>query len=834
MANYKLLWGEEFNVNNNSPQKEILNKIKDAKSKDPAKIVKSKKVPIEDKLILIKENVLRVLGRHQNDTLVIKDADTFSKYIDKAIENGIIAIDTETNNSLDPVSCKLMGPCIYTPGQKQAYIPLNHVDTITHERLSYQLTEEDVAEQFKRLSRVTIIMHNGSFDYQVIKCTTGIKLHVDWDTMIGARLLNENEKAGLKIQYISKIDPSIEKYSIESFFKDIEYAVVPPEIFSLYAATDAYMTYKLYEYQKNIFEQPVNHSLFNLFKTVEMPVMLVSAEMELAGVEIDKDYASRLSSYYHKRMDALDSKIEEELVKLEPTIQEWRLTPEAVKKSVSKSKKSSDRLSKSKSEQLSNPPAITSSTQLAILMYDILKLPVVDEESPRGTGESILEKLQDQFPLGKVILEKRGIAKLLNTFIEAIPAQVSSVDNRLHAHFNSTGTGTGRFSSSEPNLQNIPSSDKTIRLMFKARKGYSIVGGDFSQQEPRLLAHYAQDAHMIQAYREGKDLYATMAARVYGNDYWDNMEHLEDGTPNPEGKKRRSSVKSICLGLLYGRGTASVAEQVGVSVKEAQALVDRFFNGFPTIKKWIQETQQVAHKMGYVEDVMGRRRRLPDIQLPKYDFKLKDPTKDIEFNPILNVDSDVSSYSNPLASKYRKLIEKVSSRKDFNSIREQAEKDGISIIDNTGFISRAERQCVNARVQGGAGTITKIAMINVANDPDMIKMGFKILICVHDEIIGECPQEYAAEAGKRLSEIMIQSAAQVCSVPMKVDTYQVSRWYEDDFSDLINEKYAKLSAELKEEGRAEKCLLETYPMINPKYLLEMMHGAYQLNCHIDI
>ena len=297
-----------------------------------------------------------------------------------------------------------MGPCIYTPGENNAYIPLNHKDPETGERLSWQLTESDIAEQFSRLADVQIIMHNGSFDYQVIKCTTGVALHVDWDTMVGARLLNENERAGLKFQYVDKIDASIEKYSMNSFFANIEYAVVDPDIFALYAATDAYMTYKLYIYQKELFELPENARLYGLFKNVEMPIMLVAAEMELTGVEIDKDYATRLADYYHQRLDILENQISEELVKLEPKIEAWRDTPEAkFRPKKTKITKSGDEYTKSKNEQLANPPEITSPTQLAILIYDILKLPSVDKKTRRGTGEPILEKLADKFPLGKVI-----------------------------------------------------------------------------------------------------------------------------------------------------------------------------------------------------------------------------------------------------------------------------------------------------------------------------------------------------------------------------------------------------------------------------------------------
>ena len=209
------LWGEEFSIPDTKKEtKKVIKKIKEPKSPQvkTEKIIKSKTVPIEEKLKIIYENVLRILGVYKEKTQVIKTKEELSNYIDAAINNGIIAIDTETNNSLDPITCKLMGPCFYTPGQKNAYVPINHVNLYTRERLDWQLTEEDIKEQLERLDNVKIIMHNGKFDYQVLKITTGKQLKIFWDTIIGSRLLNENELSKLKEQYISKIDPSIEKY----------------------------------------------------------------------------------------------------------------------------------------------------------------------------------------------------------------------------------------------------------------------------------------------------------------------------------------------------------------------------------------------------------------------------------------------------------------------------------------------------------------------------------------------------------------------------------------------------------------------------------------------
>ena len=555
MAIFESLWGEEFNIPESSSQvKRAVKKVSEPKEpkvvRSVEQTIRSTTVSIEEKLRVITENVLRILGVYKENTVVIKTKEDLINYIDKALDNGIIAIDTETNNSLDPLTCKLMGPCIYTPGMKNAYIPLNHINPQTKERLEWQLTEEDIAEQFKRLTDITILMHNGKFDYQVIKCTTGVPLHIDWDTMIGAKILDENELAGLKYQYISKIDSSIEKYDIEHLFEKIEYALVDPEIFALYAATDAFMTYKLYEWQKLQFERPEHSKMYSLFKDIEMPIVIVAAEMELTGITINQEYAARLANKYHNIVNGVDAKIFAELSKYDKLIADWRLTPEANKQELGKKplKDGTYKLQKSKNELLENPVNVASPAQLAILLYDILKVGVIDKKSPRGTGEEVLEKLKDKVPLCKLMLEKRGLEKLISTYIDKLPKCVSEVDGRLHAHFNQVGAGTGRFSSSDPNLQNIPSHEKSIRMMFTAAPGYVLVGSDFSQQEPRLLSHYSQDENMINAYKNGKDLYATIASSVYNNNYEDNLEHNPDGSFSPDGKKRRSSVKAILLG----------------------------------------------------------------------------------------------------------------------------------------------------------------------------------------------------------------------------------------------------------------------------------------------
>lgn len=817
------LWGDEFEVP--SEKKEVKKVAKKVSSpKDPKvetrKAMKSKTVSTFDKLQLIYEEVNRVLGGYTSNTKVITSKDELSKYIDEAIRNGIIAIDTETNNSLEPLTCLLMGACIYTPGQLSAYIPVHHTQPDTDILIENQLTESDIKEQFERLSNTKILMHNGKFDYEVIKCTCNCVLNIYWDTEIAARILDENELAGLKKQYILHIDSTQEKYDIEHLFQGIPYAYVKPEIFALYAATDAYITYRLYEWQKEQFNKPGNEKLFDLFMNVEMPIVPVCAEMELYGIEIDKEYAKRLSNKYHKKVDEVNAKIDAELSKYSDKISAWRLTKEAnYKERNSKPNKTGEfTYKKSKNEQLENPPQLNSPTQLAILLYDILGTPAQDKKSPRGTGEEILQKIN--LPICDLILEKRGLEKLIGTYIDKIPECVNSKDNRLHAHFNQLGAGTGRFSSSNPNLQNIPSHVKEIRLMFRASDGDVFVGADFSQQEPRLLSAYSNDDTMIDAYKQNKDLYATIAAGVYKNDYWDNMEHRQDGSPNPEGKKRRSNCKSLLLGIMYGRGAPSIAEQIHSTVEEAQQIINDFYKQFPKVKEWTEKTEKDAKVTGYVEDLWGRRRRLPDILLPKY--TVRSTKTNTEFNPILYTLGKVNNSSAALVESYKKKLSKVKSRNDYQNIQQEAERDGIYIVDNGAFISQAERQCVNARIQGGAASMTKVCMRKVFDDEELNRLGAKLVLQIHDEVIVECPKQNAEAVMSRLTYVMKTSVADKVQVPFKCDGYIVNCWYEDDFGDILKQEMQKLIASGTSKEESFSKLLKEHSELTSEQLTQLL------------
>ena len=283
--------------------KEVLSKIKNPKKVVSSldKQLRSKKISLEDKLRLITQKTLELLGRHRDDTILIKNKQDFIEFIDKAIDNGIIAFDTETNNSLDPITCKLMGLCLYTPGIKASYVPINHCD-LHGVRLSWQLTEDDCREQVQRLidAKVKFILHNGKFDFKVMLKTCQVAIPISWDTMVAMRNIDENvQQASLKWLYHTFVDSTHPVYDIDEVFPGVLYAYVDPEIFKLYAAVDGLMTFKLFEYEYDIITRPDQEGVYKLFREVESELPILVGDMELRGVQYNKEYSERLQKKYH-------------------------------------------------------------------------------------------------------------------------------------------------------------------------------------------------------------------------------------------------------------------------------------------------------------------------------------------------------------------------------------------------------------------------------------------------------------------------------------------------------------------------------------------------------
>ena len=311
--------------------------------------------------------------------------------------------------------------------------------------------------------------------------------------------------------------------------------------------------------------------------------------------------------------------------------------------------------------------------------------------------------------------------------------------------------------------------------MFKAKDGYVLIGGDYSQQEPRLTAHCSNDEKMKESYHQGKDIYATIASLAFDKPYEECKEFREDGTVNPEGKERRSQAKAIVLGVTYGKGIPAIGEDLGISTQKAQAVYDKVMESFPMLEKFMHDTQEKARENGYVETPWGRRRHLKDMQLERYEFSYSG--KVTNFDP-LAFGSDVSTeVPKKVKDNYTKQLDKAFGWKKKNDIIQSALSQGIKIKDNGGFIAQAERQCVNSVIQGGAADMAKLAMIHINNDEIMKELDFHLLICVHDEVIGECPIENAKKASERLAQLMIDAPKGKIDIPMKVDCEITKNWY---------------------------------------------------------
>ncbi len=234
-------------------------------------------------------------------------------------------------------------------------------------------------------------------------------------------------------------------------------------------------------------------------------------------------------------------------------------------------------------------------------------------------------------------------------------------------------------------------------------------------------------------------------------------------------------MKAILLGITYGKTVPSIAEDLEISTEEAENLYKTFFEQFPAVKKFMDDSQDMATKLGYVTTMLGRRRRIPEMQLPQYEVKLKE-TLGNGFNPLFE-DIIIRNIDTTKQDKYLQQLKSARTFKERQTIKNNATKDGLEIIDNTFKISEATRQCLNSRIQGSAADMTKLAMIKIYNNQDLKRMGFKTLINVHDEIIGECPAEYAEECGKLLSGLMIQAADEIIHMPMKCDVEISKNWY---------------------------------------------------------
>ena len=311
-------------------------------------------------------------------------------------------------------------------------------------------------------------MYNACFDIRFIRDRVGVSLTCTWDCYLATRLLNENEPSNaLKMVHRKYVlNGKEDAFKFDDLFKGISFDLIPVQTAYLYAAHDAIITYELYQFQKPYLTSDdsvcIEHGLQDVawvFYNIEMPCVAVLADMEDMGVDFDKAYADKLHEEYHRQLDEKTERVRKILDMYADDIANYK--------------------AKNPGNKLSEPINLDSPTQIAILLYDVMKIKPVDTDKPRGTGEEILTKINNDFT--QALLDYRGVGKLINTYIDKLPQCVNPKDGRIHCKFNQYGADTGRMSSSDPNLQNIPSHNKDIRKMFKATDGYVMMSSDFSR-----------------------------------------------------------------------------------------------------------------------------------------------------------------------------------------------------------------------------------------------------------------------------------------------------------------------------------------------------------------
>ena len=717
----------------------------------------------------IKALVETHLGKYRDEYINIQDEQTLIDYIDKCIENKKVALDTETEG-LDPLRDKIAGIGIYTPGMPSAYIPINHISYITQEKLAGQLSVEFVRAQFFRLFEHTdldVDMFNATFDIRVLRHIGIINAYCTWDCYLAMRVLNENEERNTlkKIHQKYVLNNAEDEFTFDELFSGIPFTLIPLSIAFLYSAHDPIITYELGQYQRQHLrpdhERQDMRDLYYVFSEIEMPCVAVVADLEDAGVAFDFDCNAKLKEKYH-------ALLEERIQAFYDVLERYRDDIDTYRR-------------KHVNCKLENPINIASTQQLGTLLYDILGAPLFydkkKKKETKSTSEEALLKINND--VSKAILDYREFATLVSTFIDKMPECVNPDDGRVHCKFNQYGADTGRFSSKDPNMQNIPSHANDIRRMFVASPGYVLLSSDYSQQEPSCLASLCNEMGYPSLYEsrvKGEDIYSHVASACFKKSYAECCEFDADGNKNPkEYKERRATAKPVLLGILYGRSDESVAEGMGITVEEAKQLKANLYKQYPEIKLFEEESVRMSETLGYVTTVCGRKRRLPSMLLPDYEVRWKSDADNVDLLDF----SDNSTQEVPqhIQDKWLRRIQ-TARFKDRKRIYEEANKQGLWIIDNTK--DKDYTKIVNARIQGSAADLTKLAMIDLRANEQLRELGFRMLIPVHDEIIAECPEENAKECAKLLADTMSRAAEKILKMPFSCDVEVTRAWYGEE------------------------------------------------------
>ena len=610
------------------------------------------------------------------DYQLVQDTAALQRWADAAIDAGVLAIDTETN-SLDAEAATLVGISLATAPGRACYIPVAHVPP-EGDGLNFggeMLQQIPLAEIRRILGPVLVdpsvlkVGHNLKYDAHVLgRPDVSLPITTWDDTMLisyvldgGAHGHGMDELSELHLQH-----RTIPYSSVCGTGKSaITFDRVPLDRALAYAAEDADITLRLYLLLK---PRLVAERMATVYETIERPLVGVISNMEMEGIKVDRAALARLSLDFAERMAALEAEIH---------------------------------------ALAGGPFNVGSPKQLGEVLFERLGIPGGKKSSKTGaysTDSSVLEQIAAQHgaEIATKILEWRQLAKLKGTYTDALQGQINEKTGRVHTSFSLAATNTGRLSSNEPNLQNIPirtEEGRKIRYAFVAEEGHKLISVDYSQIELRLVAQIANVSLLKQAFQDGTDIHAMTASQVFG-------VPLAEMTPDI-----RRKAKAINFGIIYGISGFGLAAQLGIPQGEATAFIRAYLDRLPELKAWMDETKRIARERGWVETVFGRKCHVPGI---------KDP------NP---------------------------ARRAF-----------------------AERQAINAPIQGTAADIIKRAMGRLPHALAEAGLKARMLLQVHDELLFEAPEDEAQRTAE-VAQAVMQSAATL-EVPLIAEAGIGRSWAE--------------------------------------------------------
>lgn len=491
---------------------------------------------------------------------LVDDPVELASLVERLKDREVICFDTETDGT-DPMQARLVGISLSpTPGVGY-YIPV-----LGEKGIDQQEAISMLGTLFEN-EKMVKVAHNYKFDYMMLR-RAGMKIRGNaFDTMIAGYLIDARQK--LKMDDLARkylnYDPIPITDLIGTGRNQKTMDQLSPENITVYACEDADITLRLYEILKTILDK---EDLAEIAETIEFPLMEVLAEMEMFGIRVDE-----------KMLEDFSGVLREDLLNLEQQIYE-----------------------KAGTEFNINSPQ-----QLGEVLFDKMGLPAgkKTKTGQYSTSESVLSKLAAEYEMPELILKYRALSKLKSTYVDALPKLIHGETGRIHTDFNQSIAATGRLSSSNPNLQNIPirtERGREIRKAFIADEGFKLLSADYSQVELRVIASISGDENMIETFKNDEDIHSRTAKEVFG------LDSIDDVTPD-----HRRKAKEVNFGIPYGVSAYGLASRLGISNEEGKELIDQYFERFPGILDYINDTKEFANEHGYVKTLLGRRRFIPDI-----------------------------------------------------------------------------------------------------------------------------------------------------------------------------------------------------------------------------